>query len=61
MKDYLATIVKNQEIAKGIFEITFDVREQVKVRCGQFGEISVGGTHLLRQPPRPPRNSRICR
>jgi dihydroorotate dehydrogenase electron transfer subunit len=50
MKDYLATIVKNQEIAKGIFEITFDMHEHVKVRCGQFGEISVGGTHLLRRP-----------
>ena len=50
MKDYLATIVKNEKIAENIYEITFDVGENVNVRAGQFGEISVGGTHLLRRP-----------
>lgn len=50
MKDYLATIVKNGKIAENIYEITFDVGEDATVRAGQFGEISVGGTHLLRRP-----------
>ena len=50
MKDYLATIVKNEKIADNIYEITFDVGENATVRAGQFGELSVGGTHLLRRP-----------
>ena len=50
MKDYLATIVKNEKIAENIYEITFDAGEDVTVRAGQFGEISLGGTHLLRRP-----------
>ena len=50
MKDYLATIVKNEEIAQNIYEITFDLGESASVRCGQFGNISIGGTHLLRRP-----------
>ena len=50
MKDYLATIVKNEKIAENIYEITFDVGENATVRAGQFGELSVGGTHLLRRP-----------
>ena len=50
MKDYLATIVKNEEIAQNIYAITFDLGETANVRCGQFGNISVGGTHLLRRP-----------
>ena len=50
MKDYLATIVENKEIAKGICSITFRLPEAASVRCGQFGDIAVGGTHLLRRP-----------
>ena len=50
MKDYNAIIVKNEKIAENIHEVTFDVGEDVKVRCGQFGDILVGGTHLLRRP-----------
>ena len=50
MKDYLATIVENKKIADNICEITFDLGERVNVRCGQFGNIAVGGTHLLRRP-----------
>ena len=50
MKDYVATIVKNEKIAENIYEVTFDIGEQAKVRCGQFGNISLGGTHLLRRP-----------
>ena len=50
MKDYLATIVENKKIANGVYSITFRVDEDVQVRCGQFGEIAVGGSHLLRRP-----------
>ena len=50
MKDYLATIVKNEKIAENIYAITFLLEEDCKARCGQFGNISVGGTHLLRRP-----------
>ena len=50
MKDYAATIVKNEKIADNIHAVTFALDEDVKVRCGQFGNISVGGTHLLRRP-----------
>ncbi len=50
MKDYLATVVKNEKIAENIYEITFRTDEEVPVRAGQFGDILVGGTHLLRRP-----------
>ncbi|MBQ8309357.1 MAG: dihydroorotate dehydrogenase electron transfer subunit [Clostridia bacterium] len=50
MKDYIATIVKNEKIAENIHAVTFDMGEEVAVRAGQFGNISVGGTHLLRRP-----------
>ena len=50
MKDYLATIVENKEIANGICSVTFALNEKAKVRPGQFGDISVGGSHLLRRP-----------
>ncbi len=50
MKDYIATIVNNEKIAENIHAITFDLGETPKIRAGQFGDISVGGTHLLRRP-----------
>lgn len=50
MKDYSATIVRNERIADNIYSITFALPEKARVRCGQFGNISVGGTHLLRRP-----------
>ena len=50
MKDYLATIVKNEKIAENVHAVTFRLQEDIKVRCGQFGNISIGGTHLLRRP-----------
>ena len=50
MKDYIATIVKNEQIAENIFAVTFDVGEEARVRAGQFGNIAVGGSHLLRRP-----------
>ena len=50
MKDYIATVVKNEKIAENIHAVTFDVGEEPTVRCGQFGDILIGGTHLLRRP-----------
>ncbi len=50
MKDYFATIVRNEPIAENIYAVTFDLGEEPQVRAGQFGNISVGGTHLLRRP-----------
>ena len=50
MKDYIATIVSNEKIAENIYAVTFDLGEPAEARCGQFGNISVGGTHLLRRP-----------
>ena len=50
MKDYIGTIVKNEKIADNIHAVTFALNEDCKVRCGQFGNIAVGGTHLLRRP-----------
>lgn len=50
MKDYIATVVKNEKIAENIYAVTFDLGETANVRAGQFGDISVGGTHLLRRP-----------
>ena len=50
MKDYLATVIENKEIANGICSITFRLPEVPSVRCGQFGDIAVGGVHLLRRP-----------
>ena len=50
MKDYIATIVKNEKIAENIYAVTFTLSEDISVRCGQFGNISIGGTHLLRRP-----------
>ena len=50
MKDYIAKIVKNEKIADNIHAVTFSLDEDIEVRAGQFGNISVGGTHLLRRP-----------
>ena len=50
MKDYIATIVKNEQIADNVFAVTFAMDEDFTVRAGQFGNIPVGGTHRLRRP-----------
>ena len=50
MKDYSAVIVCNQQIAENVYAVTFDVGEIPAIRCGQFGDILIGGTHLLRRP-----------
>ncbi len=50
MKDYVATIINNEKIAENIHAVTFLLDGDCKVRAGQFGNISVGGAHLLRRP-----------
>ena len=50
MKDYQATIVENKQIAENVWSITFELGETPTVRAGQFGDILIGGTHLLRRP-----------
>ena len=50
MKDYLATIVQNEQIAENVYAVTFDLGEEASIRAGQFGNIEIGGTHLLRRP-----------
>lgn len=50
MKEYIGTIVKNEKIADNIHAVTFALDKDVQVRCGQFGNIAVGGMHLLRRP-----------
>ncbi len=50
MKDYLATIVQNEQIAENVYSVTFDLGEEASIRAGQFGNIEIGGTHLLRRP-----------
>lgn len=50
MKDYKALVVKNEKIAENIHAITLDLGEKANVRAGQFGELAVGGEHLLRRP-----------
>ena len=50
MKDYQATILENKQIAENIWSITFKLDETPVVRAGQFGDIAVGGAHLLRRP-----------
>ncbi len=50
MRDYEAVIVENKQIADNICSVTFRLPEAASVRCGQFGDIAVGGTHLLRRP-----------
>ncbi len=50
MKDYLGRIVKNEKIAENIHAVTLALNEDICVRCGQFGSLAVGGTHLLRRP-----------
>ena len=50
MRDYQAKVVENKQIATGICSITFDLGEEATIRAGQFGDILVGGTHLLRRP-----------
>ena len=50
MREYTAKIVENIPIAENIHSLTFELPEKPEVRAGQFAELSVGGSHLLRRP-----------
>lgn len=51
MRELDVKVVGNQQIAPGIFEIDFQLPEEISFRCGQFVNLSVGdGGHLLRRP-----------
>lgn len=52
MKEVLATIIQNEEIAQGIWAITLKLPEPIgKVHGGQFLNLAVGDkTHLLKRP-----------
>ena len=51
MKELLAEVLHNEQIAPGIFAISLKLPEDVRVGCGQFLNLSVGdGGHLLRRP-----------
>lgn len=51
MNEYIATVVESKRIAENIHLLSFDTDDEIKVRCGQFLNISVGdGAHLLRRP-----------
>ncbi len=51
MKELTVKVCANREIAPGIFEIDFEIPEEIDFRCGQFLNLSVGdGAHLLRRP-----------
>lgn len=50
MREYTAKIVENIPIAENIHSLTFELPEEPEVRAGQFAELSVGGSHLLRRP-----------
>lgn len=43
-------IISNETIADNVQSLTLDLGEKASVRCGQFGNLLVGGTHLLRRP-----------
>ena len=42
MKDYVATIVKNEKIAENIYEVTFDIGEEAKVYAFAMAEKARG-------------------
>ena len=50
MRDYQATILENKPAAENIYSLTLALPEAVKIRAGQFADLSVGGAHLLKRP-----------
>ena len=50
MKEYEAEIIENKKIAEGVHSLRFRLPEEAKTRAGQFANLSVGGSHLLRRP-----------
>ena len=50
MREYQATILENKPAAENIYSLTLALPEAVKIRVGQFADLSVGGAHLLKRP-----------
>lgn len=50
MRKYQATILENKPAAENIYSLTLALPEAVKIRAGQFADLSVGGAHLLKRP-----------
>ena len=46
MREYQATILENKPAAENIYSLTLALPEAVKIRAGQFADLSVGGAHL---------------
>ncbi len=49
MREVIATVLENKQIAEGIFSLTFATEEKIAVRPGQFVMIGAG-EHVLRRP-----------
>lgn len=50
MREYQATILENKPAAENIYSLILALPEAVKIRAGQFADLSVGGAHLLKRP-----------
>ena len=50
MREDQATILENKPAAENIYSLTLALPEAVKIRAGQFADLSVGGAHLLKRP-----------
>lgn len=50
MREYQAMILENKPAAENIYSLTLALPEAVKIRAGQFADLSVGGAHLLKRP-----------
>ena len=50
MREYQATILEIKPAAENIYSLTLALPEAVKIRAGQFADLSVGGAHLLKRP-----------
>ena len=50
MREITATVLENKKIAENIWSLTFSTGDDIKIRCGQFAMLGVGGQQLLRRP-----------
>lgn len=51
MREITTTVLKNEEIASGIYALTFSVPEEISIRPGQFVNLSTGEANLLLKRP----------
>ncbi len=49
MREVIATVLENKQIAENIFSLTFATEETIKIRPGQFVMLGAG-EHVLRRP-----------